>query len=72
MRARDVIERGGGVAATAKMLRLKRTAVQMWNRDGPVPPKHALAVARALNVPVEAILDPDTPAPPAETMERAA
>lgn len=72
MKVRDVIERLGGATATARALGLKRTAVQMWDRDGRVPPKHALAVARALNVPVEAILDPETPAPAADDMERAA
>lgn len=70
MKVREVIDRGGGVAATARKLGLKRTAVQMWDRDGHVPPKHALAVARALNVPVEQILPP--PPPSAADMERAA
>ena len=58
MKVKDVIAKGGGVTRLASTLGLKRTAVQMWNRDGYVPAKHAMAVSRALDVRVEDILPP--------------
>lgn len=71
MLARDVITRLGGPTQAARTLNLKRTAVQMWPRDAAIPARHALAAARALGVPVEALLDAAS-APQPEPMDRAA
>jgi len=46
-----IIERLGGVRATADKLGLTRQAVTMWRVRGRLPPHHVPAVARALDVP---------------------
>lgn len=65
MNCAEAIRRLGGPTAAAHRLGLKRPTVSMWLHVGTIPPRHALAVARALNVPVEEILPP----PPTQAPE---
>jgi len=57
----EIIERAGGVTKLAAIVARHHSTVLGWKR---VPAQHVRPIARALSVPVEAILDPETPAPP--------
>lgn len=55
----EIIKRAGGPAKLGRIVRRHHATVLGWKC---VPSKHALTVARALNVPVEQILPPPAPA----------
>jgi len=70
---RDLInERAIAQRTLAAKIGVHPAQVSRWCGGAPIPSRHIRAVARALSVPVEAILDPETPAPPADHMEHAA